>query len=70
MNAKECAETLRSFIRHRERMCEKETIFVDSDGMEIGRGYLNPEKDVLLQTMKFVLPLVEEQISKLDTAQG
>lgn len=64
MNAKECAEVFRSFIRHREKMCEKETIFINSDGTEVGRGYINPEKDVLLQAMKFALPLVEEQIPK------
>lgn len=63
MDAKECAHTLRSFIRHRERMHERETIFIDEDGTETV-GKLGADDDAIYQALKFALPCVEEKITE------
>lgn len=64
MTSAQCADILHSFIRHRENMHKKETICIDSNGLEVSRGYINPEKDVLYQAMKFALQCVEEKVEK------
>lgn len=63
MTAQKCADILRSFIRHQERM-HKEVIFVDENGETPGR--INPEADILYQATKFALTCVEEKISKME----
>lgn len=62
MTATECADILRSFIWHREKMHQTDMIFKDENGMEIDRGKLNPETDILYQAAKFALTCVEEKI--------
>lgn len=63
MNARECADILRSAIRHRERMHEAETVFIDENGVETV-GKFNPDADILYQAMKFALHCVEEKIAE------
>lgn len=61
MTAAECAEMLRSFIRHRERMFQQDVTFVGPDGSEtVGR--INPDADELYHAIKFALSCVEEKI--------
>lgn len=62
MTLKECADVLRSFIRHREKMHEQEVIFERPDGTEEGRGRINPEADDLYQAAKIALECVENAI--------
>jgi hypothetical protein len=64
MTYKECAYILRATIRDRERMHKLETIFVGPNGEEVGKGYINPEADILYQAMKLALYCVEEKIPK------
>lgn len=62
MNPEKCAEILRSFIKHREKMHKSEMILIDDDGSETGRGYVNPETDCLYQAVKYALSCVETHI--------
>ena len=64
MTAKECADILRSFIRHRERMHQEEVTFVGQNDEEISTGKIDPEADILYQATKFALSCVEEKIQK------
>lgn len=64
MTPKECAEILRSFIRHREKMHSKEIILVGKYGSEAGRGHIAKEDDILYHATKFALTCVEEKFLK------
>lgn len=64
MTLEECAEILRSTIRHREHMHQKEVMLIGSNDEEIATGKINPEADILYQAMKVALPCVEEKIQK------
>ena len=64
MTAEECADILRSFIRHRERMHQKEVTLIGPNDEEVGTGKTNPEADCLYQALKFALPCVEEKSQK------
>lgn len=60
MEAKECAEILRSFLRHREKMYGKEIVFASDDGAELDRGYFKKENDILYDAVQFALDCVEK----------
>ena len=64
MTVDECAEILRSFVRHRERMQQREVTLIGSNDEEIATGKINPEADILYQAMKFALSCVQEKIQK------
>ena len=64
MTAEECAEILRSTIRHREHMHQKEVTLIGPNDEEVATGKINPEADVLYQALKFALSCVEEKIQK------
>ena len=64
MDARECADILRSFIRHRERMHQEEVTFIGPNDEEMATGKIDPEADILYQATKFALSCVEEQIKK------
>ena len=60
MTAAACAETIRSFLRHRERMSQREVTFINPDGSEtVGR--IDLDADELYHAMKFALTCVEEK---------
>lgn len=58
MTERECADILRSFIRHRVRM-NKNLYAVDADGKE---NKISKPNDILLDAVKFALAFIEERI--------
>lgn len=62
MNPEKCAEILRSFIKHREKMHKSELLLLDDYGSETGSGHINPETDCLYQAVKYALSCVETHI--------
>ena len=61
MELKECAEILRSMIRHRE-LEHQEVIHFRGDDGEERCGKINPNEDVVYQAMKTALKCVEEKL--------
>ena len=65
MTYKECAWSLRKIIEHREKMHEKDFYEIAPDGDKL-LGKINPENDLIYQTLLVAL----EGVERLESSKG
>lgn len=61
MNYKECACSLRKILEHREKMYHQDFYEMTPDGEKL-LGKINPENDMIYQTLLVALECVERSV--------